>query len=92
MSQRRKRKDRKFRPGMKVFIIKDCRENGAATDSEAIYEGRFIYPTNKRYKKSRAECWHIGKDGDIKMSNPRLRLPDNSTIWGIECWFTPIIE
>lgn len=80
--QKRRRCERRFRPGMLVRIGQDCRPGGTETGSEAIYEGLFDSVTGQRYKGSRA-----GEQG-----MPKMTLPDGSTIWGFECWWLPLKE
>ena len=90
MSQRRRRRERRFHPGMEVRIAKDCRpesemalrvlrgEKGNATGAVAVYLGRYDWPnTKRRFTGSRDH------------GNPLMRLPDGSYIWGLECWWIP---
>lgn len=89
MPQRRKRRQRRHKPGDLVLIIQDCRPNRTATEMIAVYEGIYAYKTNRRFKNSRA--------GSLKVmlehgASPRLRLKDGSFIWGMECWWTTVKE
>jgi len=76
MSQRRKRKERRFRPGIEVLII----DQASGSETPAIYEGRFVYKTNIRCRGPRAN------------GNPRLRLENGDIVWGCECWWIPAKE
>lgn len=78
--QKRRRRDRRFHPGMYVRIMEDCRKGHPETGSEAIYEGRFDLVTGRRYRGSRAK------------GIPRLRLPDGNVLWGFDCWWLPESE
>lgn len=86
--QKRRRRERRFHPGMLVRIVDDCRgghrdrRTGRETGSEAIFEGYFDRHTGRRYTGPRA-----GEQG-----NPKMTLPDGQTIWGMECYWLPLKE
>jgi hypothetical protein len=76
MTQHRKRKERRFKPGMKVLIV----DQASGTETTAIYEGRFDTRTNHRFRGPRAN------------GIPRLRLEDGGVAWGCDCWWIPLDE
>jgi hypothetical protein len=90
MPQRRKRRERRFHPGMKVRIVSDCRmvlKSHNVSGATATYEGQFDPLTGKRYRKSRAQ-----HEDNVWTFNPRLRLEDGRVIWGYQCYWLPLSE
>lgn len=127
----------KTKPGTKVRITEDCRDEKTATGQIGVYEGDFprgaavrlgegsegyFYeefvngeiefaagpykgePLVERipYWAPHSDIRHPVRD-DLPISrtsepeppfwfetfNPRIRLPDDSVIWGDECWWAP---
>ena len=79
--RKRRRRDRKYRNGTEVFVVKDCRDEHKATGELGRLECRINLSTGKRYR---------GPNG--MWANPRIRLRDGSAILGIECWWIPVQE
>lgn len=80
--QRRKRSERKIRPGDWAMIIHNLRDPGGPTEAIGVYEGMYDFTTGRRYKGSRA-----GEQG-----NPRFRLKDGTHVFGCECYWTTMAE
>lgn len=80
--QRKKRSERKIRPGDLVFIVQDCRPGAVASSQVARYKGRFeVRPgvrRARRYTGARA-----GNQG-----SPLFQLKDGTFIYGCECFWT----
>lgn len=76
MPQKRKRSERRFKPGMQVLIV----DRASGQEEPAIYEGRFDIETGRRFTGPRAN------------GTPRLRKPDDSIVWGCDCWWIPLSD
>lgn len=72
-------------PGVRVRILKDCRDNVPSADGQiGTFEGYFVYDdVTSTEPLSTIERFTKG-------GNPRIRLEDGSCIWGIECWWDEV--
>jgi hypothetical protein len=69
------------KPGDRVFVVLDCRDQPTATEQYATYQGRCWIHNGRRYRGPREHLFEV---------NPLLTLDDGSKLWGYQCWWVPL--